>query len=68
MQLEMYGIYGINEHDKLFVFNDENMIYSYFSKVDKSKYDEVYVLETDVGKMPKLKFYTEIRHGKVRRR
>lgn len=69
MQLEMYGRFKGGQYEPLFVFQDENMIHTYFGMVDKSKYDEVIVVETDIGKMPILKFSTEIEHyGKVRRR
>ena len=69
MQLEMYGRNNGGGYEQLFVFQDENMIHTYFGMVDKSKYDEVIVVETDFGKLPILKFYTEIEHyGKVRRR
>lgn len=69
MQLEMYGRTKGGQYEQLFVFQDERMIHTYFGRVDKSKYDEIIVVETNIGKMPILKFSTEIEHyGKARRR
>ena len=69
MQLEMYGRFKGGQYEQLFVFGSESMIHTYFGMVDKSKYDEIIVVETNIGKMPTLKFSTEIEHyEKVRRR
>lgn len=69
MPLEMYGRFKGGQYEQLFVFGRESMIHTYFGMVDKSKYDEIIVVKNEVGKMPTLKFSTEIEHyGKVRRR